>query len=296
VAFVHGAILRRAGHERAAGENAMKFKPLHKGFGAEVSGFDVRGSNDPVEIAALRRARDEHQLLVFRCGEDMPPERQVEITSWFGPVMDSYGGAHGFLSNEEGMFGGRERLPFHFDYSFTETPFTGISLQAVALPPAGTVTLFASNVLSWESLPAGLKDRIGGLTIRHCDTDDPVSGKTAIMADHPARVVHPRTGKPLLWITEYHAARIIELGEAESDALLAELFAHIYAPERVYEHRWRLHDFLVWDNWAIQHCRPVEANPEDGARTLRRVTNSDYSLAEIMERAKRHTDMLLAAA
>lgn len=274
----------------------MKFKPLHEGFGVEVSGFDTMASTDPVDIESLRRARDEHQLLVFRCDEDLPPERQVEITSWFGPVMDSYGGTHGFLSNEEGMFGGREKLPFHFDYSFTKTPFTGISLQAVALPPAGTVTLFTSNVLSWESLPAKLKNRIDGCTVRHCDTDDPVSGKMAVMVDHPARVVHPRTGKPLLWVTEYHAARVLELDEAESNALLAELFAHIYAPERIYEHRWQFHDFLVWDNWAIQHCRPVEADPGNGARTLRRVTNSDYPLSDIMERAKLHTKAILAGA
>jgi len=273
----------------------MKFRPLHEGFGAEVTGFDLFHSNDPVEIEELRRARDLYQLLVFRCDEDLPPERQVEISAWFGPVMDSFGGEVGFLSNEEGMFGGRERLPWHFDYSFTETPFTGITLQAVALPPAGTVTLFTSNVLAWESLAPDLQRRLEGLTARHRDSDDPTSGKQVVMADHPARVIHPRTGKPLLWITEYHACRLLELDEAESDALLGRLFAHIYAPERVYEHRWRLHDFLIWDNWAIQHCRPVEAELADGVRSLRRVTNSPRSLGDIMERAKRRTEELLGA-
>jgi taurine dioxygenase len=274
---------------------AMEFWPLHTGFGAEVTGFEVMRSSDPADIAELVAARDEYQLLVFRCDRDMPPERQVEITSWFGPIMDSFGGGYGFLSNEEGMFGGRERLPFHFDYSFTETPFTGISLQAIALPPAGTVTLFASNVLAWESLSPELQRRLEGLTLRHRDADDPTSGKTEIMADHPVKVIHPRTGKEVLWVTEYHALRILELGEADSDALLAELFAHIYAPERVYEHRWRLHDFLVWDNYTIQHCRPVEAHPAAGIRSLRRVTNSEKSLGEIMERAKAHTKELVGA-
>lgn len=273
----------------------MEFRKLHEGFGVEVTGFDVMGSSDPCDIEALRRARDEHQLLVFRCAEDMPPERQVEISSWFGPVMDSYGGEVGFLSNEEGMFGGRERLPFHFDYSFTETPFSGISLQAVALPPAGTVTLFTSNVHGWAELAPQMQRRLEGLTARHRDSDDPTSGKEEVIADHPVQVIHPRTGKPLLWITEYHAIRILELDEADSGALLAELFAHIYAPARVHEHRWQLHDFLVWDNWAIQHCRPVEAELADGVRSLRRVTNSAHSLGDIMDRAKRHTEELLAA-
>ena len=273
----------------------MEFRPLHSGFGAEVTGFDVMNSSDPADIETLRHARDDYQLLVFACDEEMPPERQVEITSWFGPVMDSFGGAHGFLSNEEGMFGGREQLPWHFDYSFTETPFAGISLQAIALPPAGTVTLFCSNVLGWDSLPPAMKDRLDGLTARHRDSDDPTSGKQVVVADHRVRVTHPGTGRDLLWITEYHASRINELGEAQSAALLAELNAHIYAPQRVYEHRWRPHDFLVWDNWAIQHCRPVEAELADGVRSLRRVTNSARSLGDIMERAQRHTAELLGA-
>lgn len=273
----------------------MEFRALYEGFGAEVSGFDVMRSSDPADIAALKAARDRYQLLVFRCDEDMPPERQIEITGWFGPIMNASEGGIGFLSNEEGQIGGRERLPFHFDYSFTETPFSGISLQAVALPPAGTTTLFTSNIVAWESLSSDLQQRLKGLTARHRDTFDPVSGAPELVADHPVCAVHPRTGKKLLWITEFHTQRLLELDAEESDALLEELFAHIYAPERVYEHRWALHDFLLWDNYAIQHCRPVEADPADGVRSLRRATNSEHSLGDILERARQHTSELLGA-
>ncbi|MDG2004325.1 MAG: TauD/TfdA family dioxygenase [Novosphingobium sp.] len=273
----------------------MEFRPLHQGFGAEVSGFDVMGSTGPADIAALRAAYDEYQLLVFRCDEDMPPERQVEISGWIGPVMDSFGSQIGFLSNEEGFFGGRERLPWHFDYTFTETPFKGISLQAVALPSAGTTTLFTSNIANWASLPPELQRRVEPLSTRHRDTDDPVSGKAEVMADHPIRMTHPRTGKPQLFVTEYHSTRINELAADESEELLAALFAHMYAPENVHEHRWQLHDFLLWDNWAIQHSRPVEADPADGIRSLRRVTNSDHSYEDIVERARLNTEELRRA-
>jgi taurine dioxygenase len=273
----------------------MEFRPLHQGFAAQVTGFDVMRSCEPADIEALRAAYDEYQLLVFRCDEDMPPERQVEITSWFGPIMDSFGGEVGFLSNEEGQFGGRERLPWHFDYTFTETPFKGISLQAVALPPTGTTTLFTSNVANWASLPPDIQRRVEPLTSRHRGTDDPISGKAEIIADHPVRVIHPRTGEPLLFITEYHSERINELDPEESAELLTALFAHMYAPERVYEHHWQLHDFLLWDNWDIQHSRPVEADPADGIRSLRRVTNSEKSLDAIMGRARLHTQELRLA-
>lgn len=273
----------------------MEFRPLHEGFGAEVTGFDVMRSTDPADIDVLLAAYDEYELLVFRCETEMPPERQVEITSWFGPIMNSFGSNYGFLSNEEGMQGGCERLPWHFDYTFTETPFRGISLQAVALPPAGTTTLFTSNVANWESLSPAMKERLEGLSTRHRDYHDPVTGAPEMAADHPIKGINPRTGKPFLFVTEYHSERVLELEPDESSALLAELFAHMYAPERVYEHRWRLHDFLLWDNWAIQHCRPVEAELAAGVRSLRRVTNSAKSLDDIIERARLHTEQLLGA-
>jgi alpha-ketoglutarate-dependent taurine dioxygenase len=61
----------------------------------------------------------------------------------------------------------------------------------------------------------------------------------------------------------------VELPEAESTALLEELFAHLYRPEHVYTHDWALGDLVVWDNHAVQHSRP-EIGVEQ-ARTLRRV-------------------------
>jgi alpha-ketoglutarate-dependent taurine dioxygenase len=62
---------------------------------------------------------------------------------------------------------------------------------------------------------------------------------------------------------------IADLPKAESEALLEELFQHLYAPENVIEHHWRKDDLAIWDNLALQHARPnVEA--EGPARTLRK--------------------------
>ena len=64
----------------------MQIHPLPQGFGAEIAGFDVQSGDAPEDISALRRAYDEHQLLVFRdCGR-IAPERHVEIMRWLGPV------------------------------------------------------------------------------------------------------------------------------------------------------------------------------------------------------------------
>jgi taurine dioxygenase len=59
------------------------------------------------------------------------------------------------------------------------------------------------------------------------------------------------------------------LDKAQSDALLAQAFAAMYAPEAVYEHTWREGDLLIWNNIALQHAR---GHVGQGApRTLRRV-------------------------
>jgi len=63
----------------------MKFRPLHRDFGAEVRDFDTQSGGSAEEIAALRAAWAEYGLLLFRGGGRLAPDRQLEIAAWFGP-------------------------------------------------------------------------------------------------------------------------------------------------------------------------------------------------------------------
>lgn len=83
---------------------------------------------------------------------------------------------------------------------------------------------------------------------------------------HPIVRAHPDTGRKCLFVNEGYTTRIVDMDPGESDALLAELFAHVRKPEFVYRHQWQVGDFLIWDNCATQHC----AVP-DYALPLRRV-------------------------
>jgi taurine dioxygenase len=65
-------------------------------------------------------------------------------------------------------------------------------------------------------------------------------------------------------------ARIEGLSDDESEALLEELFAHLYRPEAVFEHDWRQGDLVVWDNLAAQHARG-NVKLQGPERTLRKV-------------------------
>jgi taurine dioxygenase len=96
----------------------------------------------------------------------------------------------------------------------------------------------------------------------------------------PALWPHPRTGEELLFVNEQHGWRFAAMSQQQSDRLFDEVFAHLYRPEAVYEHRWAAGDVIVWDNLALQHGR--RANPNSVRRSLRRVALNDVSNDEMV--------------
>ena len=91
-------------------------------------------------------------------------------------------------------------------------------------------------------------------------------------------LTHKVTGQPILYVQEAQTARFNELARADSDALLAALFAVLYAPAGVLEHRWNRGDLVIWDNLRLQHARP--AFPPGRPRRLQRVVVAEQSLRE----------------
>jgi taurine dioxygenase len=263
----------------------MEFRRLHETLGAEVRGFDLLGPVSEREVNELRMALAEHQLLLFRPGRHMPPERHVEVASWFGRPMRGGGMLCSVLRNDDPA--GAERLKFHSDFTYTDSPVRRICLQAIEVPPSGTATAFMSGVHGWATLPAELQDKLAGLTLRHVQNSSLTIGDLPVfVADHPIRYDHPDVKRPVLLVTEYHATRINELPPEESEAMIARLLAHLYRPANIYIHDWRLYDVVLWDNLAIQHSRPVRAAPEDGPRALQRVAIGEADYEELIERAR----------
>jgi taurine dioxygenase len=249
-------------------------------IGAEVRDFDAARPPGDGERAGLRRAFDERHLLLFRAPGLGDPEH-VRLAGLFGPVYDEYGDGRGwhFVSNvrREAIIG-HGPLLFHSDLAFTPEPTLGLSLYALDVPPGGAPTRFANAVRALERLPGELRARLDGLHARHLfDLTTQAGGvryREATLpareprAVHPLVLRHPRSGRPILYASEMQTDGIVELAPDESEALIAQLFAALYAPDNLYEHRWRSGDLLVWDNLALQHGRSAPDLP----RTLRRVT------------------------
>ncbi|MCH2173592.1 TauD/TfdA family dioxygenase [Myxococcota bacterium] len=264
----------------------MQFRPLHESFGAEVLDFDVRSLARPEQMEALERAFDAHHLLLFRAGGPIPPDRQVEMTGWFGPVTDDSGEGRGWSTLTNAEASGQIRLPFHSDFTYTYSPIQGISLQAMEIPPGGATTAFASGVRGWATLPFDRRESLGNMRVRHSHRSSITPELPDFVAHHPLCLEHPRTGVPVLFVTEFHSDLIEGLESDESHQVLEELFAHLYRPENVYLHHWKLYDLLIWDNLALQHSRQRETAMSDGARSFQRVSLNDRTYSELIDQAR----------
>lgn len=258
-------------------------------FGVELLD-DVRlaKANDLVSLLA------EHQLIVVRA--ELTDDEHVGVISKFGRVLPQGprvlvddravhddGPVITQVSNEVGVTGlGDFELLFHHDMAHTPTPYSGLSLYSLDVAPGQSPTRFASGISASERLSDAQRRRLAqlqGLFIGNYTTisDRSVAARQARPliepnwphAVHPLLVTHPHNDRPCLFVNEMQTVAVLALDLVDSDALLDSLFALLYDAENVYEHEWRPHELVIWDNIALQHARPVITSPSP--RVLRRV-------------------------
>jgi alpha-ketoglutarate-dependent taurine dioxygenase len=266
----------------------LELVDLHPAFGSEVRGLDCNAELDDETVRALRAAFDERGLLLFRqldvalpaqlrlahavCGLEAP-----DADAQPDQLKDPF-----YVSNKEpdggAPFG---RLLFHSDGMWLERPFQALSLYAVRVEPPVTPTCFVSTVNAWRTLPDGLRRRAEALHVEQCqdatlqraDADGEVLQATF---EHEETTVTPighrhlRTGETMLYASQMMTSKVVELPAAEGEALLEELFTHLYSPANMLELTWSEGDLVIWDNIALQHARP-NVTVEGPVRTLRKV-------------------------
>jgi taurine dioxygenase len=188
-------------------------------------------------------------------------------------LLDDKGNAIG--SQDAGRF-------WHSDLSYKTEPSMLSALYALEVPVKdGRVlgdTSFASTTAAYDALPNAMKERLRGTKNVHsyrayrnknaqAQKDELARGGRVIQEHMPTEEqlksvpdietpvvrTHPVTKRKGLFINEAHTSKMAGMPEAEGDALLAELYAHIVKPEFIYRHSWRPGDLLMWDNCAVQH-------------------------------------------
>ena len=241
-------------------------------FGVELE-LDLRRELSPEEQDEFRRLYEVHDLVLVR-GDVITMDEQMRVCELLGPVLmvDS-----GLMSKETVIGLSGVELCFHSDYAYSPEPLQAISLHAVDVVEDETSTRFAGGRHAYESLAPATQARVTELEAlqvfgvrldaRNRKADiDPVLPSTA----HPLAAPHEATGSRYLFAPEMTTDSIVGLDPDDSEAVIDEVFAALYGPGQVLEHRWRLGDFVLWNNTRVVHARGDTSKIE--RRVLQRVT------------------------
>jgi taurine dioxygenase len=266
----------------------LEIRKLSPTVGAEIIGFNPKAEIDQDTWNLLSRTFDECAMLAFRDIElDVARQHQIVETLQVGGDPSAAEGVDterfSYVSNKEENGGAPYgRLLYHSDMMWSEIANQTPSLYAVEAQQPSTPTVFVNTVNAWKRLPDDLKERVKGLSARHESgqqgrggtkyEDELIQPQWGKLRDtvKPIAMPHPRTGQIMLYVCEQQTREIVGLSKTESDALLDQLFEHMYQPEWIIAHQWRTGDLVVWDNMSAQHGRPyVEGGGP--ARTLRKI-------------------------
>ncbi len=259
----------------AVSEPALKLRPLEGGLGAELLGLQV-AAIDGATFPAVYAAFLAHQLLLFR-DQALPEAAQVAFARRFGEVqvhvMDQYH-ASAFpelytLTNLDargrpsGKHPDRGTMAWHTDGSWRRVTGQATMLYAERIPSAGGGTSFADMYAAYDALDPEEKRRLEGLRAVHSldfsrnrrHGEEPMTAAQRAAAppvDHPVIRTHPETGRKCVFLGD-HAESILGMDYAEGRALIEALNARLVRLARIYHHRWRPRDFMVWDNRCLMH-------------------------------------------
>jgi taurine dioxygenase len=274
-------------------------QPTGEILGATVRGIDLARPLSEADFALILLALGRHGVLRFPDQHlDAPALR--DFSQRFGSIQHMLTGFHepgmpevGILSNvvENGRPIGLADAgqDWHTDMSYNPTIGFLNVLFAVKVPRRnGQVlgnTAFVNTHAAYEDLPTEIKERLATATATHDfnkfwenmrrrpgSTRGPMTEeqrKRRPPSVHPVFLTHPITGRPVLYCNPGYAIRINELDEAESERMLATLFAHQLQPKYQYQHRWTEGDVLMWDHIGTLHNAIPDYGPDEH-RLMRR--------------------------
>jgi taurine dioxygenase len=270
------------------------FEKIHPALGVEVRGVDLSKPVDSETAAQIRKAFDEHIVLVFR-GQTLDEPQQLRAAEIFGKVAirkrpagntdpgGEYDTPFMLVTNivQEGKplgsFGDGE-MWFHHDTSYHAQPTRATLLYSMKLTSWGGETCFSNMYMAYDMVPDALKKKLEGrrvLQMHDYKRRERLNLDTADLSKirrhwQPIFVTHPATGKRALYVSRLMSSQVEGLEREESEEILSELFDISENPAIIYEHQWGIGDMVIWDNWCSIHAR--KDFPRDEERLMRRLT------------------------
>jgi taurine dioxygenase len=280
-----------------SGARDLWVKPLSPACGAELGGIDLTKPLAADEVRAIRDAWNEYLVLVFR-GQKLSQDEQLRFASYFGDLGSRKKAPEPLRARAEGVQQDHEKVLlvtnikvdgkpigafgdgefwFHIDSGYAERPYKYTFLYALELPSRGGNTRFANMYKAYEAVPPELKEKLNGKRALHiheynrakqANASGDISGIPHY--SHPVFVTHPDTGRKTLFVDRLMTTRVEGVSQDDSDAILDRLYEIGERSEHIYEHVWRLGDFVMWDNRCTIHARTDF--PKEERRLLRRCT------------------------
>jgi taurine dioxygenase len=285
----------------------LKLRRLSHALGAEVLDIDLRQPLSVEQVAEIRAAWMQHQVLLFR-EQTITPSEQIAFTEQFGRV-DDYPLVHFrhpdhpqlmvLSSDPDNGSKSTSRAAgerWHTDLSFTPRPATASMLHAQKIPSVGGDTMFANQYLAYEALSPMLRRVIEPLETVHELFSGRAEFKTLDVAKmmemraanppvaQPMVRVHPETGRAALYVSPSLSSRIVGMSAEESAGLLAHIKQVCVSPQFVYRHRWRVGDLVMWDNRCLLHIAVQDYDKREH-RLMYRTTITGEPCGRLLEEA-----------
>lgn len=254
-------------------------------IGAEVRGLDLAHLDDS-GFETLHGLFLEHQVLVLR-DQQLSRDQHIALGKRFGElhvhpmargpegypeIFPIEAGAHS-SNDPKAIRAGKRAVNgghWHSDVSCDPEPPLGSILYLREVPEFGGDTLFSSSYAAYEALSPAMQAFLDGLTAVHSgeatyrlhygDQAPQDRSRFGIKGDtlypeavHPVVRRHPETGRKGLFVNRGFTREIVELGHAESQALLEFLYRHQETPEFQVRIHWAPDTVTLWDNRCTQH-------------------------------------------
>ena len=262
--------------------------PMTPTIGAEIEGVDLSKPQSSATVSAIRQALLDWKVLFFR-DQDITTDQHLAFSRNFGdlevhpfaPHKPDYPEVLAITHNEKNK--GKENT-WHSDVTWRLEPSLGSILRAIELPPVGGDTLFADMYAAYDGLKDEVKAQIDGAMAVHDFAHFRVAmrkrglSEEAIqamnekypMVEHPVVRTHPETGRKAIYVNAAFTQHIVGMDKADSDVLLAHLYAQAAIPEYQCRFRWTPNAIAFWDNRASQHYAASDYFP--AVRKMERVT------------------------
>ena len=279
----------------------VQISPINDMFAGEVAGVDISKPLTKTEAQSIEAGMDKYAVLVFH-DQKLTDDQQQAFSRNFGPLEDARGGNITKAADKrlpEGMNdvsnlgkdgkpldrNSRQRLfnlgnmLWHSDSSFRAIPAKYSLLSARVVNPIGGNTEFADMRAAYDGLDAATKAEIADWVCEHSlmysrgslGFLDYTDEEKQMFKPVRQRLVreHAFNGRKSLYLSS-HAGAILGLPMPEARIILRDLNEHATQPNYVYTHKWRLHDFVIWDNRQTMHR--VRRYDDNQARDMRRTT------------------------